>query len=735
MSDARLATLCRLFDIEPVYRDVWGKAHQITSETAHALITAMGVDLEQKTVEDVVAQQESALWRRTLPPVQVVRGSDRTEVVVRLPEDHARKSITYTLTLENGEVRHNEAPVADLAVRDRATPSGRGCVAYSLPLSDLPLGYHRLALDAAEAGGGMTLIVCPARCYQPEAIKGEGRIWGVAMQLYALRSPRNWGMGDFTDLRLLLEHLAEQGAGVIGVNPLHALYPCNPAHASPYSPSSRLFLNVMYVDVEGISDFAQCAAAQQIVYAPEFQRRLEQLRATDQVDYAGVAAAKFAALEVLFHYFRERHLARDTARARIFREYQAREGERLYRQALYDALQEKFFRQDRGLWGWPVWPEAFRDPAGAAVVQWAEENRERVEYYQYLQWQADRQLAMAGRRSYELGLGVGIYQDLAVSVDRGGAETWMWQEAFAPNVSIGAPPDDFSLSGQDWGLPPLIPARLRDMAYAPFIATLRANMNHNGALRVDHVMGLMRLFWIPQGATPEAGAYVRYPFDDLLGILALESERNRCLIVGEDLGTVPTEVRDALAPIDVLSNRVFYFERTETGEFKSPSAYPQQALAAVSTHDLPTLAGFWKGQDLAERDRLKMFPSDEERDRQVLGRSQDRVRILMALEREGLLPEGTSVDPASSPDMTPELALAVHAYLARSPAKIVMAQLEDATGELCQANLPGTVDEYPNWRRKLGLDAEHLDRDVRANALFAALRDTRGVGRDRKSVV
>jgi (1->4)-alpha-D-glucan 1-alpha-D-glucosylmutase len=729
MSDARLATLCRLFDIEPVYRDVWGKAHQIAPETARALITAMGADLERQTVEDVVAQQKSAPWRRALPAVHVARGSDRTEVVVRLPEDRARRSITYTLTLENGDVRRNEAQVGDLAVRDRATLSGRGYIAYGLPLSDFPLGYHRLALDAAEAGGGMTLIVCPARCYQPEAIREEGRIWGVAMQLYALRSPRNWGMGDFTDLRLILEHLAEQGAGVIGVNPLHALYPCNPVHASPYSPSSRLFMNVLYIDVEGISDFAQCEAAQRIVYAPEFQRRLEQLRAADQVDYAGVAAAKFAVLEVLFHYFRERHLARDTARARIFREYQAREGERLYRQALYDALQEKFFRQDRGLWGWPVWPEAFRDPAGAAVAQWAEENRERVEYYQYLQWQADRQLAVAGRRSYELGLGVGIYQDLAVSVDRGGAETWMWQEAFAPNVSIGAPPDDFSLTGQDWGLPPLIPARLRDTAYAPFIATLRANMNHNGALRIDHVMGLMRLFWIPQGATPEAGAYVRYPFDDLLGILALESERNRCLIVGEDLGTVPTEVRDALAPLDVLSNRVFYFERTEAGEFKPPSAYPQQALAAVSTHDLPTLAGFWKGQDLVERDRLKMFPSDEDRDRQVLGRSQDRVRILMALEREGLLPEGMTVDPASSPDMTPELALAVHAYLSRSPAKIVMAQIEDATGELCQANLPGTVDEYPNWRRKLGLDTEHLDREARANALFAALRDTRGVGR------
>lgn len=292
---------------------------------------------------------------------------------------------------------------------------------------------------------------------------------------------------------------------------------------------------------------------------------------------------------------------------------------------------------------------------------------------------------------------------------------------YALEAGIGAPPDDFNLNGQDWGLPPLVPERLRDAAYAPFIATLRHNMRHAGALRIDHVMGLMRLYWVPPGGTPADGTYVSYPLDDLLGILALESQRNRCLVIGEDLGTVPDQVRQALRPLGVLSYRLLYFAREADGAFLRPADYPAQALVAASTHDLPTLRGYWQGHDLDVRRTLDLFPSQEVREQQIVARARDRARLLMALEREGLLPPGLSVHPVAVPDMTPELAAAIHVLVARTPAKVMMIQPEDVLGQVEQANLPGTTDQHPNWRRKLPLNLEEWQSDPRVLALAAAL--------------
>ncbi|MBI3899661.1 MAG: malto-oligosyltrehalose synthase [Gammaproteobacteria bacterium] len=731
MNDPGLLALCRLCGIQPRYYDIWGNRHDTEPDVIQAFVVAMGIDLTRTSVDAAIAQLQAASWHRRLAPVQVVRTTDsgpQRAAIVRLAQEETTQRFLYTLTIENGDQQRGEVHPTDLTVVERATIDDHERVAYALPIPELPLGYHRLEIQTGGQSETMVLIVAPDACYVPTAVADGGRIWGAAIQLYALRSSRNWGIGDFTDLGAAVENLAGQGAAVIGLNPLHALYPHNPQHVSPYSPSSRLFVNVLYLDVEGIAEFAQCATAQQMVYAGEFQQRLQQLRAQAFVDYPAVAAVKFPVLERLYQHFRDHHLARNTVRAQAFRKFQTQGGEWLYRHTLYEALQEHFYRQDSQRWGWPVWPEEYRTPDAPAVARFAERERVRIEYFQYLQWQADQQLGSIGRRAYEHDMGVGLYQDLAVSIDRGGAEAWAWQSLYARQISIGAPPDELALLGQNWGLPPLVPQRLREAAYAPFIATLRANMRHGGALRIDHVMGLMRLFWVPEGRTAKDGAYVEYPFRDMLGILALESHRNRCLVIGEDLGTVPDEVRATLAPMNVLSYRLFYFERNDQGDFKPPATYPERALATVSTHDLPTLAGWWKGQDLFERERLNLFPSAEKREQQILQRAQDRARLLIALQREGLLPEGATVDPASSPEMTPQLARAVHEYLARSPSKVVMLQLEDVIGELCQANLPGTVDEHPNWCRKLALDIEPLINDAPARALFEVLRRSRGPG-------
>ena len=727
-----LQRLGELAGILPAYDDIWGRRHATSDETRRALLAAMGIACgSEAEISASLRMWEKQAWHRRLPPVQVAQAGAPARITLRLPAGAARLPCHWRLILEDGGSREgrfvpNRLPRLDCRRLGRLTWH-----AWCLELPAVAeTGYHRLevTVDGEEAGesAAMPFIVCPPRCYQPEAILGENRAWGLSVQLYGVRSGRNWGMGDFTDLRHLVEWAAEAGAGLVGVNPLHALFPHNPQHASPYSPSSRRFLNPLYLDVEAVPEFAECGEARQMVAAPEFQARLRALRAEPRVDYVGVAAAKSGILERLYRHFREHHLATESERGRAFCAFRSGGGEDLERFALYHTLQEHLHGQDPGLWGWPVWPAPWCDPGSPEVAAFAADHPQRLEYFLYLQWLADTQLDSVGWRSLNLGLGVGLYQDLAVGVDLGGAETWSQRGLFALDARIGSPPDDFNLFGQDWGLPPWVPHRLRDAAYAPFIAMLRANMRSAGALRLDHVMGLMRLYWVPPGMRGDQGTYVAYPFQDLLGILALESQRNRCLVVGEDLGTVPEAVRAAMHELGMLSYRLFYFERGEGGDFQVPASYPEEAVVAATIHDLPTLAGFWLGLDLDLRAGLGLFTDEAERSRQVVARAEDRARLLVALEREGLLPEGLSVHPVSIPEMTPALARAVHGYLARTPAKIALVQAEDMLGELEQANLPGTTDTHPNWQRKLSLNLEAWAQEPRLLALAEAMTGARG---------
>ncbi len=434
-------------------------------------------------------------------------------------------------------------------------------------------------------------------------------------------------------------------------------------------------------------------------------------------------------LALLYAHFRATHLAVEDGRAVEFRAFCARGGKALLHHALFEALDEHFFPANGSRCGWPAWPDEFRDPHSDAVARFAAAHVEHVEYYQWLQWQAALQLDAVARQTQPPTLSIGVYGDLAVSIDRAGAEAWANQRIYAVGASVGAPPDLFNMLGQDWGLSPPVPGRLREAAYAPFIATLRANMHHAGALRIDHVMGLMRLFWVPRGAGPADGAYVHYSLADLLGIVALESQRHRCLVIGEDLGTVPEDLRGALSQAGVLSYRLLLFERLPSDEFKPPAAYPTQALVAVSTHDLPTLAGWWQGRDLDVRAELDLFPDEAARLQQIADRAQDRARLLRALDRERLLPPGVGTDPAALPTMTAAVAHAVHAFLAQTPAQLLVVQLEDVIGVNEQANMPATVDTHPNWRRKLPLVLEHWPDDSRFLDLVRILLQQRPVAR------
>lgn len=736
MSDIEgLRRLALEHGIEPTWRDVFEREHQVPESSLRALLRAMGVAADDDLrVQEALIERRRRLWRRPLPLVVVVREKDLpARTVLRLPAAERNAPLELQLTHEDGRQESHVLVPDGLERLEDADVDSVPHVAWRLELPRAALGYHRVRL--VRDGGSLaelTYIVTPERCFEPEAVRGKGRVWGPALQVYALRSQRNWGIGDFTDLRATLEQWAARGAGVIGISPLHALFPHAPERASPYSPSNRLFLQTLYLDPERIEDFRESEAARAMAGSAELQRRLAELRARELVDYTAVAEIKRGAFELAYACFRERHLARDTPRARAFRRFLEERGRPLELHATFEALQEKLHREDPRIWGWPVWPEEYRDPDSPAVRRFREENRERVEFYAYLQWQAELQLAELGARALELRTGVGLYGDLAVSMDRGGSESWMNQRALASGVSIGAPPDEFNPAGQDWGLPPFIAERLQETGYAPIIALLRSTMRHNGAVRIDHVMMLHRLYWVPLGASPAEGAYVRYPLHDLLGIVALESQRNSCLVVGEDLGTVAAEVREALRRYGVLSYRLLIFERDEDGRFLAPDEYPAQALAAVSTHDLPTLAGFWEGRDLIVRQELGQFPSEEIRQKQIVARAQARAQLLIALDAEGLLPPGATVDPGSVPTMTPALACNVHAFVARTPARLMTIQLEDVMGVLDQVNLPGTTDDlHPNWRRKLPLDIESLGRDERFLTLTETMRRERPSPRPR----
>ncbi|MGE0384494.1 MAG: malto-oligosyltrehalose synthase [Gammaproteobacteria bacterium] len=738
MTDPDLRELARRCGIADEYWDVRGGRRATTDDTRRDLLAAMHLPVRDCAPREIQRALEDAEWHKPLPAVLVVRAGEPPGIALALPADLEARAWRWSLHQEGAQSRGSAfvpATLSQIGQRVLASPgfwnlhdpsqfSRRRILLPGMTLT----GYHRFEVEAP--GGerdAMTIVVVPETCYLPDAIRHDGRVWGPAVQAYGLRSHRNWGIGDFTDLRNLVDLAADTGGGIVGVSPLHQLFPDDPTRISPYRPSSRAALNTAFLDVEALPEFAANEAAQALVAAPAFQARLRSLRAGEYVDYAAVAAAKREVLDLLWRGFRDRELAHDTPRARAFATFRAQAGAPIERLARFEALQAHFRARDASIRGWPAWPAQYRDPDAAPVTEFATAHADEVSFHAWLQWCADEQLGDAGRRSWHRGLGIGLYADLAAGVDPDGADAWGWQGVFAAGAHLGAPADEFNAHGQDWGLPPFVPHRLRGASYAPFVEMLRANMKHSGALRIDHVMGLMRLFWIPAGRPAADGAYVSYPFDDLLGILALESRRNHCMVVGEDLGTVPEGLRPRLAAADLLACRPLLFQREPDGGFTPPAGFERKALVAAGTHDLPTLAGLWQGRDIDRRIELGLFPDDSLRQRSVVERAQDRARLLVALERAHVLPPGTGIDPVAVPVLSPELVVAVHAYLARTPCSVMALQPEDITGQIEQANLPGSTDDrHPNWRRRLPLDIEDWRGDARFIAVFEALRAERG---------
>ncbi|MBL27602.1 MAG: 4-alpha-glucanotransferase [Rhodospirillaceae bacterium] len=728
-----LDRLAARYGIIAEYTDLMGRQRVASEETKRGLLAAMGVPCaDEAEIEASLTEVTERHWRRRVPPVVVCDAGAVITVPVAIPHRLSDEIVEWRVDEETGGVHEGRMLLSDAAVAGSDDVDGEAHVRrlVVLPLA-LPLGYHRMSFrfsDQNQAAVG-SLIVTPARCCGPEDVLGDGRAWGVGAQLYGLKSARNWGMGDFTDLAGLVRTTAGHGASFVGLNPLHALFPADPNHFGPYGPSSRVYLNTLYVDVEAVSEFASCAEARRLTEDPDFRTRLEQARDAELVDYPAVAALKRPVLEALYRHFRDTERPGGAERQAAFEAFRAAMAPNLDHQAVFDALHEHFFTNDPMQWSWQTWPAPFRDCMSPEVAAFAASHHDRVTFFAYLQWIADEQLEAAAAAARDGGMAIGLYRDMAVAVHPGGSMAWGSPGVLLRGASIGAPPDDFNLLGQNWGLTGPSPEGLREAAYEPFIAAVRANMRHAGAIRIDHVMVLKRLFWIPDGAPATEGAYIGYPLHDMLRILALESQRNRCLVVGEDLGTLPEGLRPALEQANVLSYRVLFFERDGDGGFLPAAAYPERALAVVSTHDLPTLEGYWRDRDIDWRAELGYWPTPDALAEAHAARDRDRHALVAALRRDGRLdlpePDG---DLAVRGGLADGLMEAVHGFLAESPARLFQVQIEDIVGEVEQANLPGTVAEHPNWRRRIEQPVEALADQPRFGRLSRLLNAVRAEG-------
>jgi 4-alpha-glucanotransferase len=677
-SETPIKQLADALGIAGEYVDQTGETRVTTDETRRALAAAMGFGASTDAdASDALAELRAAARRRRIEPARVVRIDDpasRTLRVRPLPGARWRLEIQpeagEVVTLSGAWDEHASAQIL-------------------LP-RQLPLGYHRIRLSVGDDVDEQTLIVVPPRCITPADLLGEQpRTFGVTANLYTIQSGTNWGVGDFTDLGELAAWAGENGADFVGVNPLHALL--NRGHdISPYGPLTRLFRNPIYIDIGHVPELGYTPELCERIGSPEFLSSLEPLRESTVVRYEQVMAVKGIALDALHRIFAEQIRGSRDPRARAFEHYVAGQGASLDHFALWMAIAEQQATSD-----WRKWPPHLRSPHGRGVEEFARDHAARIEFHKWAQFEADRQLGEAAERARDAGMRIGLYQDLAIGVSPGGADAWSFADLFARGATIGAPPDPYAAAGQNWGLPPIDPRKLAESGYRYFVETLRCAFRHAGALRIDHVLGFFRMFWIPEGGTASDGAYVRYPADDLLGILALESARHRAVVVGEDLGTVPDEVGPALARWGVLSSKVLIFERERDGRFKSPATYPSLSLATANTHDMSPLAGYWDGRDIDTRVSAGLLASDDaERARDE--RDRDRIALLERLAEDDVLP--FPIAPASPADLRG----AVHELICRSPAQLVAFSLDDLGGELDAVNVPGVGPEtHASWMRKM----------------------------------
>ncbi|MDX3773550.1 4-alpha-glucanotransferase [Chromatiaceae bacterium AAb-1] len=709
----QIKQLASLAGLQDSYVHAQGHTEMISLPRQQNILAAMGFALNStQQIEQQNIQLTEQRWLETLAPVTVCPQHQPLQIRLHQNQQHAVSNWQWHIITEDQQTFSGDITLAVNNIAEQYQASQGLILAFDLILPvELPEGYHQLTLSNGQHEFQQQLIITPSRCFQLHDKAVLHKTFGPAIQLYALKSERNWGIGDFTDLKNMVAPLAEQGVDFIGLNPLHALYPGLPQDCSPYSPNSRLWLNTLYVALEQTPEFAECTAARQKMASDEFQQQLQSCRQQEYVDYPAVSALKQSIASLLYQHFKQQHLAQNTPRAQQFRQFLTDSDSSLQQLALYQVMQDVFFHQDWQMAAWQNFPEAYRHPSSPAVQAFAAEHASAIEQQLYLQWLAQQQLAEVQQLCLQQGMAIGLYCDVAVGTSRSSAESWAAPEDYLMDLSVGAPADIMAPKGQNWGLLAYNPQTLRQKAYQPFIRLLQANMRNAGALRLDHVMALLRLWCCPIGADATEGAYIRFPAEDLFAILALESQRNHCLIIGEDLGTVPVEISHLMQQYQVLSYRVFMLEQKESSYQHTDHTYPALSLATVTTHDMPTLIGYWKQHDLALRHQLDLFPDAQIAEQLYQLRAGEKHIMQQALH----LTDGDFQ----------QLIRASHLYVAASPARLMAFQLEDLLYMETPVNIPGTSHEYPNWKRRLTIDIEQLLQQTDIRTLLAEIRHSR----------
>jgi 4-alpha-glucanotransferase len=658
MSDDIVRDLARRAGIAVEWQDFAGQSHVVAPPILRRVLAALALPAD--TSRELSSSRRLLTKRSSLadlPPLVTAVAGRPTRLDVGGSESQPAE-----LVLETGEARQ----VALLPARGR----------LRVP-AIAEIGYHRLRVEDRE----IVLAVSPARCRSIEDVVPDARLWGLAAQLYGLNHPGDVGIGDLAGAADLARAAGAKGADAIALSPMHALYAADPARFGPYAPSSRLFLNPLHASPELVFGRA--------TKAPPGQRN-------GLIDWPAASSAKYQLLRQIFESFLDSDdwdgpLGADFAR------YRAAQGPLLHEHACFEALQAARMPQR----DWRQWPSDLRDPRGAAVAFFAASQPDEILYHQFLQWVSDRSVAAAQRVARQAGMRIGLIGDLAVGMDPNGSHAWSRQSDILLGLTIGAPPDLLNPQGQDWGLTGFSPRAMEENGFAPFLATLQASMRHAGGIRVDHAMGLARLWLIPEGASPADGAYLNFPITDLLRLLALESVRHNVVVIGEDLGTVPEGFHDMLEQSGIHGMRVLWFQRDAQTGFVPPRGWGSTDVAMTSTHDLPTVAGWWKGSDIDARHEHGRLGEGVDIDTIRQQREQDRPRLWSAFVREHV-GEGPVPDAA---DTEPVVDAAVR-FIAKTEVPLSLIPLEDLLGQVEQPNLPGTVTEHPNWRRRLPMAAD-----------------------------
>jgi 4-alpha-glucanotransferase len=698
-----LAELAGRFGIATDYEDWSGRRISVPDSTLVAVLAAFGIAAADEAERSAaLTAHERAHWSRALPPT--ILGRPGVETTFWVHVTHGQPAEVW-LQLEDGSVRNGIRQVDNFTAPFELDGCWIGEASFVLP-DDLPLGYHRVHLRSGTCDASAALIVTPGWLGLPERL-GDRRTWGLATQLYSVSSRQSWGVGDLTDLvDLAVWSASVHGAGYVLVNPLHAAAPTTPMEPSPYLPTSRRFVNPLYLRVEAIAEYAQLRKRGRV-------RRLrdavqKHAASQDTIDRDTAWAAKREALTLVFA------VPRTAGRDLAYSAFCAREGSALDDFATWCALAEKYGGD------WHQWPESVRHPDADGVAKFVAKHSSAVDFHRWLQWQLDEQLAAAQSHAVSAGMSLGIVHDLAVGVHPSGADSWALQDALALGVSAGAPPDEFNQLGQDWSQPPWRPDRLEELEYQPFRALIRSVLRHAGGVRIDHIIGLFRLWWIPEGQAPTEGTYVRYDHEAMIGIVALEAHRATALVVGEDLGTVEPWVRDYLRARGVLGTSILWFELERDGDGGPLPAecWREYCLSSVTTHDLPPTAGYLANEHVRLRDSLGLLTRPVEQE--LAAAEAERAAWLAELRRVGLLSKHPDVE---------QTVLALYHYLGRTPSRLLGLALTDAVGDQRTQNQPGTTDEYPNWRVPLsGPDGravllEEVFTDHRAIALADAMRE------------